>query len=81
MHALLAILSAILGAVVGYVASFVVAYPIFVAIDGPDRDGGIAMGIAVTVGPLMAVVAAVLFLVFVLKAGQAEGPAGSVDKS
>ncbi|MBO6512322.1 MAG: hypothetical protein JJ979_28200, partial [Roseibium sp.] len=58
MRAILAILGAIVGAVVGYVGAFVVIYPILVAIEGRDMNGGIAMGVAVTIGPLCAILTA-----------------------
>lgn len=67
MRAIGAILGAIVGAVVGYFAAFVIGYPIIVALDGPDRDGGIAMGVAVTLGPAMAVITALAFLVLILR--------------
>ncbi|CTQ56111.1 hypothetical protein LP7551_04668 [Roseibium album] len=67
MRAVLAILGAIVGAVVGYIAAFVVVYPILVAIEGRDMNGGIAMGVAVTDGPLMAIITAIASLFLVLK--------------
>lgn len=67
MRAIAAILGAIAGAVLGYIGAFVVGYPIVVALDGPDRDGGIAMGVAVTLGPAMAVIGALLFLFAILR--------------
>jgi H+/gluconate symporter-like permease len=67
MRAVLAILGAIAGAVVGYIAAFVVVYPILVAIEGRDMNGGIAMGVAVTVGPLMAIITAIASLFLVLR--------------
>jgi hypothetical protein len=62
-----AVLGAIAGAVIGYFAAFVVVYPILVAIDGPDMDGGLAMGVAVGIGPLMAIVFAFIFLFLILR--------------
>ena len=74
MRAIGAILGAIAGAVLGYIGAFVVGYPIIVAMDGPDRDGGIAMGVAVTLGPAMAVITALVFLVLILRLTRPKGP-------
>eukprot|EP00903_Cladosiphon_okamuranus_P002063 g2061.t1 len=67
MRAILAILGAIAGAVVGYIGAFVVIYPILVAIEGRDMNGGIAMGVAFGFGPITAIVMAILFLFLVLR--------------
>lgn len=67
MRILGAVLGAIAGAVIGYVAAFVIVYPILVAIDGRDMEGGIAMGVAVGIGPLMAIGFAFVFLFMILR--------------
>ncbi len=67
MRALGAILGALAGGVIGYFAAFVAVYPILVAIEGRDMNGGIAMGVAVGVGPVMAIGGAVLFLILILR--------------
>jgi len=74
MRALGAILGAIAGAVLGYLGAFVIGYPIIVAMDGPDRDGGIAMGVAVTLGPAMAVITALLFMLLILRLTRPKHP-------
>ncbi|WP_346894055.1 hypothetical protein [uncultured Roseibium sp.] len=74
MRAIGAILGAIAGAVLGYIGAFVIGYPIIVAMDGPDRDGGIAMGVAVTLGPAMAVITALIFLLLILRLTRPKKP-------
>ncbi len=75
MRAVLAILGALAGAVVGFFAAFLVVYPILVAIEGRDMNGGIAMGVGVTVAPLMAVVGAIACLFLVLRLTRPKEPA------
>ena len=77
MRAFLAILGTIGGTVVGYFGAMIVGYPIFVYFQGPDRDGGIAMGVAFTIAPVVAVVTAIICLFLVLRLTQPKEPAAS----
>ncbi len=67
MRALLAVFFSLLGAVAGYLAAFLLGYPLLVALEGRDMNGGIAMGVAVGLGPLCAVIGAIGALLLTLR--------------
>ncbi|MCX2721676.1 hypothetical protein [Roseibium salinum] len=75
MRVVWAILGAVAGLVIGYIGSVVVIYPIVVAIDGPDRDGGLAMGVAFTIAPALAVIIAVICFIVSLRLTRRKKPA------
>ena len=78
MRGFYAFLAAIAGLVAGYAAAFAILYPFFTQVMGyHDRDGGIAMGVAFTIAPAVAVICAIVAAVFTLRKIEPRGGAGN----
>lgn len=79
MTAFLASLAGLFGAVLGYGLATALSYPILVAVEGRDMEGGLAMGAALVIGPIGAITGAVLGVWLVLRARR-DRPGESLGK-
>lgn len=81
MTAILAIFAALIGAVAGYLGSILIVYPILLALEGGrDINGGLAIGVALGVGPVGAIIGAGLAMGLTIWARRPKPQSGDAQR-